>query len=302
MDDLPPIVIAEDAPAEPEIVENSDMEPVDPLVLEPQAETKSMLPVPTYDQVVELAEHLDLPGASPVDLLLAALIAEKVDPILARIRGRKQVLDLLTHLSTSIGALTHIASLLNIHEDGKPVEESTSFIEWPQDRLRTLATHLACFAASLSIKSNDSMELVQKADARHEADQAMIKKLIDQANEAKSLMDHQRTESLKTILRLNTLLTSHVDMPLFTVARIDSVTGKPLRFFAETEESLHTGPFETATLYSKYQEAHDIRVEVLKSLRGKLKKAERELVSDSVAVLQVSLRAVSLADSDETED
>jgi outer membrane murein-binding lipoprotein Lpp len=247
--------------------------------------------------VLKAVKGLKRPGAEPIDVLLAALVAERVDPILARVRGRSQVTELLRQLSLSIQGITLVAQALGVEIDGSRVVEDANFANWPVDRLSKLVRHLQSQVSSLRARA-DAMEAnIKLADQRDAANQEMIKKLIEQINNERGATDGATQHLKDNILRLNTIIAGYHDHDTYLVAVVDPTTGTPSLYFREEEDRIHTvrklGP---ATKFSNYEDAHDLRAEIIRARRSKAPRGQHAAIGQSVAVMRVSLRRVSWED------
>ena len=244
-------------------------------------------------------------GEQVFDMLAVALAVERLDPILMRIRGRTQVVQLLSQLARSTYLITHLAEMMKVEYDGSPVEADENFGSWDEQRLTRLVALITAEASNLKYRSDEARELLRAAVAKSEADAATIKKLTDDINRERGEADERVRLHSENCIRYTTMLAAYNDLQRFVVARIDPTTGKIGAYLrVEKDGSMQGVPtFNKATRFEDFADANDLRVEAIRLRRAKVDRSQRAAVSAQYVVMQLALRAVDLQTViDETPD
>lgn len=256
---------------------------------------------PSVEQIVRYvkeSEGLSVKddGEAIFDALAVCLAAEKLDPLLMRVRARANVMRLLSQLSRSTYLVTWIAETMGIEFDGSPVQANEHFGEWDDTRLTQLCALLTVEASKLKTNHEESTALLRSAVLKSEADAATIKKLTDDINKERVEAKAREQLHIDNCLRYTTMLSSYKDVNRFVVSRIDPVTKNTVSYLKLEEDGTLSGvkAFGAATRFSEFSEANDLRIEAIRLRRTKVSKTQRSGIADQYVVIQLALRAVDL--------
>lgn len=235
-------------------------------------------------------------GDKVFDALAVAMAAERLDPILMRVRARANVMRLLASLSRSTYLITHLAEMFKIEYDGSPVEADENFGIWDQQRLTRLTALITTHVSAARTTVEESQALLKGAVAKSEADAATIKKLTDDINRERIEADARVKLHADNCVRYTSLLATYNDIPMFVVARVDPTTGNVETYLKVEEDAGLRGVknFGAATRFKDFAEANDLRIEAIRLRRAKVARLLRASVSSQYAVMQVAVRSVDL--------
>ena len=247
-----------------------------------------------YLQRVELVDERE----SVIDALTLALAAERIDPILTRIRYRSQFLGVVSLLSDAIQTATHVAGVLGVEMDGSPVGATRDFSDWNEDKLRRLAILTEVESGRLRRAAEASAAtLAEQAEAIASRD-AAVEKLKEELERTRqrieSLIEHYKAE----LLEVRSALGAQVDTDEFVVAAVDPVTRKPAAYLAEFDGGWKAvRRFEDAFRFGTFRDAQRVRVRTVVAKRAKLRANQKSDrlgvrptfdVGSTVAVMRIS--------------
>ena len=288
----------------------------DPKVPSSQAENivKFIVTPPTEERELNLSEVLEYlqrtelvdERESVIDALTLALCAERIDPILTRLRYRSQVLGVIGLLADAVEAATHVAGILGVEIDGSPVGPTRDFSDWSADKLRRLAILTEVEAGRLRRAADVAGATVEEQTsalvARDAAALALKEELARTRQRVDSVVEHYKAE----LLEVRTQLGAQVDTDEFVVAQVDAVTRLPSAYLAEANGKYKTvQKFDGAKRFSTFREAQRVRVQLLVAKRARLRSTQKSDrlgvkptfdVGMTVAVMRVSHAIVNAAE------
>ena len=262
----------------------------------------------TLSEVLEYLQNTELSPVreSVIDALTLALAAERIDPILTRLRYRDQINGIIMRLADAVQCATHIASTLGVELDGSPVGPTRDFSDWDADALRKLAIATEVIAGRLrrdADQATASVEEQLQAMQSRDAEIVSLREALERSNtRVESLVEHYKQE----LLEARTQLGAVVDAAEFVVALVDPMSREPKEYVGETESGYRVGvPFGAAARFPDFRSAQSVRVQLIQTKRKQLRSAQKadrlgvRPMADlgaSIAVMRLSHSIVTIED------
>ena len=196
--------------------------------------------------------------------------------------------------------ITTLASMLEMQVGNEQVVPSDNFNEWNARRLKLLATMMTSFVEQNIRDKEKANEDAVLATNKLNAYITSISEVETKSNETVAIAEAKIVTLGEQVKTLNKILATFHEQECFVVARIDSVTKEPVKFFLDTgEEIRQTSKLTQALKLSSREKARNFRSEVISSLFTRASRLEALHLHDEIIIMQVSLSYVPILNIDD---
>ncbi len=250
-----------------------------------------------------LSQQVGVPPSDVFDALAQALAYQALDPILSKIAHRDRITKIASQLSKAIQGLSLIGETMKLEIDESPVQATPNFALYDGEELQALVT-AAVVKASKYQNEIDNLKDANKVQSELlDRRQTTIENTTSLADMATVTLKEANNDALEKIKYLNVLLSRYHSMPHYIVAKMDSVTRKPLRYaiLHEDDTLTTTKLVANATITPDLASARKLRrlmwlreYDMLAKRSVKLSMSDKEAIRDTWAVMQSHIQEVDL--------
>jgi len=252
-------------------------------------------------RIEQTLEELPKGVLGPIDLLADGLALMLGDRIAMAMRNKGNVENIIYQLAIATKTITTLANMLEIRLGNELVEPSDNFNEWNVRRLKLLATMMTSFVEQNVREKDNANEAAASAIDKLNAHISLTLEVETKSNEVVSIAEGKIDLLNEQVKTLNRLLTSFYDQECFIVARIDSITKKPVSFFIDDgDEIRQTTKFIKASRIASKNKARSFRSDVISSLFSRANKLEAFHIHDEVVIMQVSVSQIPILEFEDT--
>jgi hypothetical protein len=241
--------------------------------------------VPDQKTLIKMLNGISKEDASPEDLMLASLAYFISDKVAMNLNSKEMIAKLMRQASAGVSIVTTLAEYLGVEWQESPVTASTNYSVWQHTELDQLGALILAHVTNLVDRAK--LQIMEGDDRRKERDN--LNEQLKAANDKIDLLNAQ-VEEAKTVsrdgsLRLNAIIASYTDIPIYVVGMLDPLTKAPVKFARLEEDVIKpVNNLVQGTRFEDWDAANDLRIDLKRALKNKTK--------HELAVLQLSLHPV----------